>query len=283
MKNPSRPTLSTSKALIPNILSIAGSDPSGGAGIQADIKTITQCGGYAMAVITSLTAQNTCAVSAISYVSPAMIRAQISALQEDIRIDAIKIGMLGNAENIQAVIDALSDRELKIVVDPVMVAKGGARLLEDSAIDLLREALLPKADILTPNLPEAAVLLSQPEAKNTHQIEQQAEQLLAMGSAAVIIKGGHLPGAESADFLITHHIRRWYPAEKRSTRNTHGTGCTFSSALATYLGRGLSCEDATVKAKHYVTQAIRYADCLEVGKGHGPTYHAFTNSDLVGG
>ncbi len=258
--------------MIPNILSIAGSDPSGGAGIQADIKAISANGGYAMAAITALTVQNTCGVRGVQMVAPTFVADQIRALRDDIRIDAVKIGMLGTAEIIQVVADALHGLDAPIVLDPVMVAKGGDRLLEAEAVAALR-ALLPRATVITPNLPEAADLLGQPEVKIRAVMEAQARDLLALGPAAVLLKGGHLAGEQSPDLLADADGLTWLPGPRHATKQTHGTGCTLSSALATYLGHGLPLAKAAERAKRYVADAISQADALVVGRGHGPTHH----------
>ncbi len=259
--------------MTPNILSIAGSDPSGGAGIQADIKAISANGGYAMAAITGLTAQNTHGVRAVEMVPPAMITAQINALREDIRIDAVKIGMLGDAATIAAVTDALAGLEAPLVLDPVMVAKGGDRLLAQDAVTALRDRLLPLATVLTPNLPEAADLLGTAEATNLPAMRIQGERLRSLGSASVLMKGGHLKGDAATDLLITANGPVELPATRTATTNTHGTGCTLSSALATHLGAGYSLAQATRRAKAYITAAIAAADRLDVGHGHGPVHH----------
>lgn len=261
--------------MIPNILSIAGSDPSGGAGIQADLKSISANGGYGMAVITALTAQNTRGVRGVELVKPAFIRAQIAAIFEDIRVDAVKIGMLGTAEIIAAVAAELSNRNLPLVVDPVMVAKGGDRLLASEAVAALRETLLPLGTVLTPNLPEAADLLGVAEARNRIEMEAQARALLALGAQSVFLKGGHLEGEESADLFLSASLRDWSSAPRVATRNTHGTGCTLSAALATNLALTGDQLQAARAAKSYTLDAIKAADGLSVGSGHGPTDHFF--------
>lgn len=259
--------------MIPNILSIAGSDPSGGAGIQADIKAIGARGGYAMAAITALTAQNTCGVAAVELVASAMVRAQIDAIRADIRLDAVKIGMLGSADIAAAVADALAGLDAPMVLDPVMVAKGGDRLLAADAVVVLRDRLLPMATIVTPNLPEAADLLGRAEARDRGTMEEQASALLALGAGAVLLKGGHLGGESSPDLLVTKDGLHWLDGPRIVTTETHGTGCTLSSALATELGRGRATGDAVAAAKAYVTGAIAAAGRLDVGHGHGPTHH----------
>lgn len=259
--------------MIPNILSIAGSDPSGGAGIQADIKSISANGGYAMAVITGLTAQNTRGVTSVEMVSASMIMAQIAALRADIDIHAVKIGMLGDVATIETVANALEGLDVPIVLDPVMVAKGGDRLLAADAVAALRERLLPRASVLTPNLPEAADLLQTSDAKTLGEMRDHALQLKAMGCGAVLIKGGHLAHEMATDLLITSRGETALPAQRFQTRNTHGTGCTLSSALATQIGFGHALPDAARLAKTYITGAIMAADDLSVGKGHGPVHH----------
>ncbi|MDT8857785.1 bifunctional hydroxymethylpyrimidine kinase/phosphomethylpyrimidine kinase [Paracoccaceae bacterium Fryx2] len=258
--------------MIPNILSIAGSDPSGGAGIQADIKAISANGGYAMAVITALTAQNTQGVTAVQMVAPDFVAAQIAAIRADIRVDAVKIGMLGDTGIIGAVVAGLSGLTAPVVLDPVMVAKGGDRLLLAEAVFALRAAL-PMAAIITPNLPEAADLLGIPEATTRDEMERQAHALLALGAKAVLLKGGHLLGDDCPDLLADAAGQTWLTGSRVATRKTHGTGCTLSSALATYLGIGVPLPEAAARAKVYVARAIATADALTVGTGHGPTHH----------
>lgn len=262
--------------MIPNILSIAGSDPSGGAGIQADIKAISANGGYAMTVVTALTAQNTQGVHAVSLCEPALIGCQIASLRGDIRIDAIKIGMLGSAAIVETVTRGLQGLDCPVVLDPVMVAKSGDRLLAEAAVGAMR-ALLPRVDLITPNLPEAAVLLGCAEAVCVDQMREQARSLLGLGPRAVLLKGGHLPGDHSPDLLVSGRAEFLLRAPRIATRNTHGTGCTLSSALATGLGAGLPLPKATRRAKAYLSAAIAGADRLSVGGGHGPVdhFHAF--------
>ncbi|MEM6712068.1 MAG: bifunctional hydroxymethylpyrimidine kinase/phosphomethylpyrimidine kinase [Pseudomonadota bacterium] len=264
--------------MIPNILSIAGSDPSGGAGIQADIKAISANGGYAMAAITGLTAQNTRGVSAVEIVSPKMIKAQIAAIRDDITIHAVKIGMLGSAPVIDAVAQALDGLDAPVVLDPVIVAKGGDRLLAQDAVSALRDSLLPRALVVTPNLPEAADLLGSIEARTEDEMAAQANALLALGAGAVFIKGGHLSGAISPDLLVGADDVHRFDGPRHFTKNTHGTGCTLSSTLATWLGHGLPLADAAARAKAYVAGAIAASDHLTVGHGHGPTHHFHTIS-----
>ncbi len=260
--------------MIPNVLSIAGSDPSGGAGIQADIKAISANGAFAMAAITALTAQNTQGVSGVHLVPPDFVAKQIGAVFQDIRVDAIKIGMIANADIASAVAKAIEAKaDVPIVLDPVMIAKGGASLLEDDAINMVRDALLPLAAVLTPNLPEAAQLLGVATAATRADMEAQGKALCALGPKAVLLKGGHLDGPQSPDVLVTHDSTQWFEASRLPTKNTHGTGCTLSSALGAQLGKGLSVAEAVTLAKDYVAGAIAHADSLSVGSGHGPTHH----------
>lgn len=261
--------------MIPNILSIAGSDNSGGAGIQADIKAISANGGYAMTVITALTAQNTRGVRAVQLCGLDIIEAQFRAVRDDVAIHAIKIGMLGDDAITRCVADCLRGGDWPIVLDPVMVAKSGDRLLQDSAIEALRSHLLPMTDVLTPNLPEAAVLLDRPEATDRPQMLDQARAILALGPRAVLLKGGHLAGDGSPDLLATPDAQIWLEGPRIATRNTHGTGCTLSSALAARLGAGIALPDAVAEAKAYLTAALAASDRLSVGSGagHGPVHH----------
>ena len=260
--------------MIRNVLSIAGSDPSGGAGIQADLKTFAARGVYGMAVITALTAQNTRGVSGVEAVSPGFVEDQIEAIFEDIRVDAVKIGMIANAGIARAVAGMLSaHRTVPIVLDPVMVAKGSSALLAPDAVEVLTTRLLPLAAVLTPNLPEAAALLGEPEATDRAGMAAQAMRLRALGPAAVLVKGGHLEGEGSPDVLATADGLEWFEAERVATRNTHGTGCTLSSAIAAELAKGANAREAVRVAKAYIAAAIAAADRLSVGSGHGPVHH----------
>lgn len=260
--------------MIRNVLSIAGSDPSGGAGIQADLKAFSARGVYGMAVLTALTAQNTQGVSGVHLVPPQFVADQIDAVFADVRVDAVKIGMIANAGIAGAVAAALADRRgIPIVLDPVMIAKGGAALLAPDAVDVLTERLLPLATLLTPNLPEAAALLHQPVATNREEMAAQAEQLRALGPAAVLAKGGHLDSNESPDVLATAAGLHWFEARRVPTKNTHGTGCTLSSALAAELAKGASAQQAVATAKDYLADAVAAAGKLTVGSGHGPVQH----------
>lgn len=260
--------------MIRNVLSIAGSDPSGGAGIQADLKTFAANGTYGMAALTALTAQNTHGVSGVELVSPAFVKAQIGAVLGDVRVDAVKIGMIATAGIARAVAEALREiGDIPIVLDPVMVAKGGAPLLADDAVEALRSELLPLATVVTPNLPEAACLLGVPEATDKEAMAAQAEAITMLGPRAALVKGGHLDAAESPDVLFADGSRSWFEAPRIATRSTHGTGCTLSSALAAHLAAGTPLVDAVRAAKFYVAGAIATANSLSVGSGHGPVHH----------
>ncbi|PYE85350.1 bifunctional hydroxymethylpyrimidine kinase/phosphomethylpyrimidine kinase [Pseudoroseicyclus aestuarii] len=260
--------------MIRNLLSIAGSDPSGGAGIQADLKTFAAQGTYGMAVLTALTAQNTQGVSGIEVLPPAFVAQQIASVFADVRVDAVKIGMIANAGITHAVAGALKDHPgIPIVLDTVMVAKGGASLLADDAVQALREALLPMATLITPNLPEAARLLGAPEAVDRAGMEAQARALADGGVRAVLLKGGHLEQPDSPDVLFAGGKAQWFEAPRTPGRNTHGTGCTLSSAVAAQLAQGASLAAAVEAAKDYVSGAIAAAGALSVGQGHGPLHH----------
>lgn len=260
--------------MIRNVLSIAGSDPSGGAGIQADLKTFSARGVYGMAVLTALTAQNTRGVSDIHLVPPGFVAGQIEAIFADIRVDAVKIGMIATAEIAEAVAGALTRHAgVLLVLDPVMVAKGGASLLDPGAVAALKSRLLPMATVLTPNLPEAAALLDVPVARSRDEMAAQARLLLDLGVGAVLLKGGHLDEPQSPDVLVTHSDTVWLEADRTPTVNTHGTGCTLSSALAAELAKGSSLPGAAQTAKSFLTGAIAAADRLSVGSGHGPVHH----------
>ncbi|MEV8466163.1 bifunctional hydroxymethylpyrimidine kinase/phosphomethylpyrimidine kinase [Fluviibacterium sp. DFM31] len=260
--------------MIPNVLSIAGSDPSGGAGIQADLKAISARGCYAMAALTALTAQNTTGVTGVHLVPPDFVADQIAAVFADVRVDAVKIGMIATAEIAEAVSRALTPhRGIPVVLDPVMIAKGGAALLDPNAVEALTRHLLPLATHLTPNLPEGAALLGAAPATTRAEMEAQATALRALGPRTVLLKGGHLPGDQSPDLLVSDHGLRWFEAARIPTANTHGTGCTLSSALAAELAMGASDPEAVRTAKSYVTGAVAKAGDLSVGHGHGPTHH----------
>ena len=262
----------------PIALTIAGSDSSGGAGIQADLKTFAALGVYGASVIAALTAQNTKGVTGIHDVPPQFVAAQIDAVFSDLDVAAVKIGMVSQTATIEAVVAGLDRWKPRyVVVDPVMVATSGAHLLAGSAIELMRTQLVPRATVITPNLPEAGALLGAPVATDRAAIERQASDLLRLGARAVLIKGGHGEGAESIDYLVTPDATTAFSAPRIATANTHGTGCTLSSAIAASLARRLPLEAAIDAAKRYVTAAIAAADTLAVGRGHGPLqhFHAF--------
>jgi hydroxymethylpyrimidine/phosphomethylpyrimidine kinase len=259
---------------IPIALTIAGSDSSGGAGIQADLKTFAAFGVYGASVITALTAQNTKGVSAIHQVPGDFITAQLDAVFADLDIKAVKVGMVAHGAAIDAIVAGLerwSPRHL--VLDPVMVATSGDRLLAPDGIEALRSKLIPLAEIITPNLPEAAALLDEPMASSAAGIESQGRRLLALGCGAVLIKGGHGHGAESIDYLVREGGVIGLPAPRLATKNTHGTGCSLSSAIAAGLAKGHDLEAAVREAKTWISAAIAAADRLEVGRGHGPIHH----------
>jgi len=257
-------------------VTIAGSDSSGGAGIQADLKTFAALGVYGASVITALTAQNTQGVTAIHDVPADFIAAQIDAVFSDLDIGAVKIGMLSQVAAIDAVAKGLARHRAKnIVLDPVMVATSGDRLLADEAIAALRELLIPRALVVTPNLPEAAALTGASLARNEGEMEVQARDILALGARHVLIKGGHGESDESVDLLIGEGDVVRLSAKRIATKNTHGTGCTLSSAIAAGLAKGRDLIAATQDAKAYVTAAIANADRLNVGHGHGPLNHFY--------
>jgi hydroxymethylpyrimidine/phosphomethylpyrimidine kinase len=255
-------------------VTIAGSDSGGGAGIQADLKTFSALGVYGASVIVALTAQNTKGVSAVLDVPPAFVTAQMDAVFSDLAIGAVKIGMLGNAGVVEAVAAGLArHRHTPVVLDPVMVATSGERLLTPDAVEALRTKLLPLALVVTPNLPEAAALLDAPQAATEDNMVRQAERLLAWGAKAVLMKGGHGKGAESADLLVTATATVRFAAARIGTENTHGTGCTLAAAIAAGLARGEDLAAAVRAAKDYVTAALAAADRLAVGHGRGPVHH----------
>jgi hydroxymethylpyrimidine/phosphomethylpyrimidine kinase len=255
-------------------LTIAGSDSGGGAGVQADLKTFSALGVYGASVITALTAQNTCEVRAIFGVSPDFIKAQIDTVFDDLKIDAVKIGMLSRPAVIECVAEALEARAVRqIVLDPVMVAKSGDHLLQPEAVAVLRDRLLPLASVVTPNLPEASALLGKAPAANEAEMVSAAEGILALGAKTVLLKGGHLEGAESLDIFHDGSKVVRLPAKRIATLNTHGTGCSLSSAIAAKLAQGRPLSEAVAGAKAYITLAIAAADELAVGRGHGPVHH----------
>lgn len=269
------------------ILTIAGSDSGGGAGVEADIKTIMALGGYAAAAITAVTAQNTCGVTAVQAVEAAVVRAQVCAVMTDIRPRAVKIGMTGSAEIIAAIADALAGfAEVPVVVDPVMVATSGDRLAADGTAAALVRLLLPRAVLVTPNLPEAAALTGCPVVTSS-QRATAARQLLMAGSKAVLIKGGHddCPGLVTDRLYATdaegRQTERSFAHARVATRNTHGTGCTLSAAIATELALGHPLDEAVARAEAYVEQALRAGSGVTTGRGHGPVCHGFAPHPTV--
>jgi hydroxymethylpyrimidine/phosphomethylpyrimidine kinase len=259
---------------VPIALTIAGSDSSGGAGIQADLKTFAAFGVYGASVITALTAQNTQGVRGIHPVPADFVTAQLEAVFDDLDVAAVKIGMVAELDIVKAIALGLSRRTPDhVVLDPVMVATSGDRLLSPDAVKCLRDELIPRATLITPNLPEAAALLEEGVAANEAAIADQGRRLLASGARAVLIKGGHGQGSESIDYLFTRDGVTALPAPRIATRNTHGTGCSLSSAIAAGLAKGETLEQAVRHAKTWITAAIAAADRLGIGKGHGPIHH----------
>jgi hydroxymethylpyrimidine/phosphomethylpyrimidine kinase len=258
----------------PIALTIAGSDSSGGAGIQADLKTFAALGVYGASAITALTAQNTKGVTGIHAVPADFVTAQIDAVFSDLDVGAVKIGMVAQVASIDAIASSLvrwSPRH--VVLDPVMVATSGDRLLAAEAVEALRKKLIPLASVITPNLPEAAALLDEPVAASEAGIESQGRRLLALGCRAVLIKGGHGQGAESIDYLVTAIGACALAAPRVTTQNTHGTGCSLSSAVAAGLAKGEPLHQAVRNAKAWISAAIAAADRFSVGHGHGPIHH----------
>jgi hydroxymethylpyrimidine/phosphomethylpyrimidine kinase len=252
-------------------MTIAGSDSGGGAGIQADLKTFQALEVYGASTITAITAQNTVGVFAVHEIPTEVIAAQIDAVADDIGVDAVKTGMLSSAAIIETVADRVRHWRLeKLVVDPVMVAKSGDRLLREEAVQALIQELVPLAMVLTPNLPEAEVLLGRSIQSET-EIRQAAGDIVDLGARAVLVKGGHATGPNATDVLFDGHAFHVYQSERVETPNTHGTGCTLSAAIAAGLARDMSVVAAVDQAKHYLTEAIRRAGPL--GAGHGPVAH----------
>jgi len=264
-------------------LTIAGSDSGGGAGIQADLKTFTVLGVYGSSVITALTAQNTCEVRSILSVPSKFIVNQIDVVLQDIGADAIKIGMLHRKNVIEAVARRLrSHQKIPIVLDPVMIAKSGDVLLKKDAIQCLKNKLLPLAKIMTPNLPETEILLGR-SIRSQNEVEEAARDLLKLGPEVVVLKGGHALGTWSADCVATRNQKcfLWLRTKRIQTKNTHGTGCTFSAAIAAYLAKGLEPIDAIKKAKTLISNAIQSGAPYKLGHGHGPVNHlAVKKGDL---
>jgi hydroxymethylpyrimidine kinase/phosphomethylpyrimidine kinase/thiamine-phosphate diphosphorylase len=255
--------------MVPTVLTVAGSDSSGGAGIQADLKAIAACGGYGASVVTALTAQNTTGVRAAEPVAAGMVRAQLAAVFDDLDVRAVKTGMLATAELVETVARVLAERRPPVCVcDPVMVAKSGDSLLAADAVEALRRRMLPLATLLTPNAPETEVLSGR-RVRTLDDAVGAARALVALGPEAVLVKGGHLAGPRAVDVLVTRDGIRFFEAERLSARHTHGTGCTYAAAIATHLAHGRPLVEAVLRAKRFVTEAIRHG--LEVGHGIGPT------------
>ncbi|WP_421933406.1 bifunctional hydroxymethylpyrimidine kinase/phosphomethylpyrimidine kinase [Phenylobacterium sp.] len=254
------------------VLIIAGSDSGGGAGIQADIKTVTALGGYAATAVTAITVQNTLGVTGVHPIPPAVVEAQARAVLDDIGADALKTGMLGDVEMVETVAAILDSTRAPAVVDPVMVAKGGANLLAASAIEAVRSLMVPRAFLLTPNAPEAQALTGL-TVETTDDLRRAGEALLALGAQAVLMKGGHVAGPRVIDILMTPQGETSFEGERLETRHTHGTGCTLASAIAAGLAQGLDLPDAVARAWAYVHEAMRQAPGF--GAGHGPLDHAW--------
>lgn len=261
----------------PIVLTIAGSDSGGGAGIQADIKAISATGSYACSVITAVTSQNTLGVSAIHPIPVEHIESQLDAVFSDLNVVAVKVGMLADADIIAMVARKIRQYQPKyLVVDPVMVATSGDPLFAQSAVETLKQQLLPLADLITPNLPECAALTGRDIPHNESQMTETIDALKALGAKAVLLKGGHLKKTDkSSDLLIEQNSSEVLSAKRIETKNTHGTGCTLSSAIASYLAQGHRLHKAVYLGKQYISQAISHADQLKVGQGHGPVNHFF--------
>lgn len=260
--------------MIPNVLSIAGVDPSGGAGLLADLKTFSALGAYGTGVVAALTAQNTLGVTGVHPVPVAFIAQQLDTLFADVRIDAVKLGMLGSSEIVSSVAAALRrHRVTRLVVDPVMVSKSGHHLLAPDAVAALRAEILPLAEIITPNLPEAEVLLGCPPIRTLAGMRAAARALHALGPRIVVLKGGHLDGTGSPDVIDDGVTQTELHSPRIQTMNTHGTGCTLSAAIAALLPRHAGPLDAIRAAKEYLTAAIAASGQLSVGTGHGPVHH----------
>jgi len=260
--------------MITNVLTLAGVDPSGGAGIFADLKTFSALGTYGAGIVVALTAQNTQGVTGVHLIPAAFVTQQIDTLFADVRIDAAKVGMLANAELVATVAAGLRRYGVRrLVVDPVMVSKSGHHLLQPDAVEALRRELLPLAEVVTPNLPEAGVLLGRAEPRTIDEMRTAARDLHQFGSRYVLLKGGHLEGEESIDILDDGQTQVELRSPRIVTRNTHGTGCTLSAAIAALLPQRATTTDAVRDAKAYLTAAIAAADQLSVGHGHGPVHH----------
>jgi hydroxymethylpyrimidine/phosphomethylpyrimidine kinase len=266
--------MNPSTSRYPRLLTIAGSDSGGGAGIQADLKTFSALGCYGMSAITALTAQNTTGVRAIHAIPPQMLRDQIDAVIEDIGVDAVKIGMLHAPEIVQVVADAIDRHQLRqVVLDPVMIATSGAVLIENEAVQALVQQLFPRVHLITPNLDEAGFLVGH-TLKNERDMESASDQLLGLGARAVLIKGGHLSGDTVADLFVNSQGQKWWLRSPRiHSPNTHGTGCTLSSAIAAHLALGDPIEQAIEKSHAYIRQALQAGAHVRTGSGSGPLNH----------
>ncbi len=270
------PVAHTSTALTPIALTIAGSDSGGGAGIQADLKTFSALGVFGTSAIASLTAQNTRGVQGVLPIPPAFVQQQINSVLTDIQVAAIKTGMLATADIIAAVAETLAAYpHIPLVLDPVMVATSGDRLLAEDAIHTLIENLLPLATLVTPNLHEAAVLLNSPIASNLEQMRAQGEHIMALGAKAVLMKGGHSEGDTATDLLITKAGVEAFSTPRLATKNTHGTGCTLASAVAAGLAKHYSLNESVKHAKEYLHQALSHSEKLHIGQGAGPVHHFY--------
>jgi hydroxymethylpyrimidine/phosphomethylpyrimidine kinase len=266
--------MNPSTSRYPRLLTIAGSDSGGGAGIQADLKTFSALGCYGMSAITALTAQNTTGVRAIHAIPPQMLRDQIDAVIEDIGVDAVKIGMLHAPEIVQVVADAIDRHQLRqVILDPVMIATSGAVLIENEAVQALVQQLFPRVHLITPNLDEAGFLVGH-TLKNESDMESASDQLLGLGARAVLIKGGHLSGDTVADLFVNSQGQKWWlRAPRIHSPNTHGTGCTLSSAIAAHLALGDPIEQAIEKSHAYIRQALQAGAHVRTGSGSGPLNH----------
>ena len=267
---------SAAHAHYPRVLTIAGSDSGGGAGIQADLKTFASLGCYGMTAITALTAQNTLGVQAIQSLPAAFLKAQLQSVLDDIGVDAVKIGMLHSPEVVEVVAWAIDHYQLKrVVLDPVMVATSGDKLIADETVAVLVRELFPRVQLITPNLDEAALLLGRP-VPNEASLSQACADLQAMGAASVLLKGGHLQGEDVVDvLLLANASSRTLRSKRISSQNVHGTGCTLSSAIASHWALGLDLTEAVVQARSYILAAIQAGASVTTGKGHGPLNHGF--------
>ena len=264
------------------VLTIAGSDSCGGAGVQADIKTMSALGVYAASAITSITVQNTMGVKAIQSIKPDIVSGQIKAVMDDIKPEAVKIGMVNDVATIKAIANTLQESKPGImVIDPVMVSTSGSMLMQPEALDIFCRMLLPMATLLTPNVPEAEVL-SNIKINSMDDMDRAAHNILDMGCKAVLIKGGHLEGNKKIDRLyINNGETHQYVHETIHTRNTHGTGCTLSSAIASFMARGEDMPQAVAKAKTYLSMALEAGNDVNIGEGHGPVDHLFNPEKLI--